>query len=60
MVDCFLAALERLDEDAELDIPYLDFVIEWRQACLGLDLERLYLRVAADEPADADLAPSHR
>jgi putative nucleotidyltransferase with HDIG domain len=59
MVERFLAALERADHDP-LDAPDLDFAVEWRQACLGLDLERLYLRVSADDPdgvgTPADLA----
>ncbi|MDX6645773.1 MAG: hypothetical protein QOK40_1500 [Miltoncostaeaceae bacterium] len=62
MVERFLAALARLDTERPIDAPDLDFVVEWRQACLGLDLDRLYLRVSADDPeevgAPADLAPA--
>ena len=42
MVDAFLAALERL-ADEEQALRSIDFAAEWRRACAGLDLERLYL-----------------
>jgi putative nucleotidyltransferase with HDIG domain len=56
MVERFLAALERLDAERDLDVPDPDFAIEWRRACLGLDLERLYLRVAAEDVDEAEAA----
>jgi putative nucleotidyltransferase with HDIG domain len=56
MVERFLAALERLDAERDLLVPDPDFALEWRRACLGLDLERLYLRVSAVDEDEAEAA----
>ena len=47
MTEALLAVLDGLDEIDELLAP-TDFAEEWRRACAGIDVERLYLRVSAD------------
>jgi putative nucleotidyltransferase with HDIG domain len=42
MVEAFLVVLDRLG-DEEGALRRIDFAAEWRRACDGLDLERLYL-----------------
>jgi HD-GYP domain-containing protein (c-di-GMP phosphodiesterase class II) len=49
MVDAFLAALEHVGDEEEARRS-VDFAGEWRRACDGLDLERLYL--PEDDPED--------
>jgi putative nucleotidyltransferase with HDIG domain len=47
MTEAFLEALEGLGDLEEALAPG-DFAAEWRAACLGIDMEHLYLRASAD------------
>ena len=47
MTAALLRVLEGLDEVEEILAPR-DFADEWRQACAGIDMERLYMRMSAD------------
>jgi putative nucleotidyltransferase with HDIG domain len=47
MTDALLRVLEGLEDVKEILAPR-DFAAEWRDACAGLDMERLYMRISAD------------
>ena len=47
MTEAFLHVLDELGDLEEVLGPR-DFADEWRQACLGIDMERLYVRLSAD------------
>jgi putative nucleotidyltransferase with HDIG domain len=47
MTEAFLDVLKRMDDLDETLAPR-DFAAEWRQACAGIDMERLYVRMSAD------------
>jgi putative nucleotidyltransferase with HDIG domain len=47
MTEAFMRVLTRMDDLDETLAPR-DFAAEWRQACAGIDMERLYMRMSAD------------
>ena len=47
MTAALLRMLDGRDEVEEILAPR-DFAAEWRRACAGIDMERLYLRISAD------------
>jgi putative nucleotidyltransferase with HDIG domain len=47
MTAALLRVLDGLDEVDETLAPR-DFAAEWRRACAGIDMERLYVRISAD------------
>jgi putative nucleotidyltransferase with HDIG domain len=47
MTAALLRVLDGLDEVEEILAPR-DFAAEWRRACAGIDMERLYVRISAD------------
>jgi hypothetical protein len=47
MTAALLRVLDGRDEVEEILAPR-DFAAEWRRACAGIDMERLYLRISAD------------
>jgi HD-GYP domain-containing protein (c-di-GMP phosphodiesterase class II) len=56
MVRAFLAAIDRLGDQTEA-LHVGDFAEEWRHACAGLDLERLYLPEETPRHARAEIGP---
>ena len=47
MTSALLRVLDGLDGVEEILTPR-DFAAEWRDACAGIDMERLYVRISAD------------